>query len=371
VALVIVRKASYDSILLKKEIFSMLERIVGTRICSGSKVLLKANMLSPSAPGSAILTHPLVVRAAAEYVLEKCGRPVLSDSPALGKFNHILKTGGFKDILNDLDVVCTEFRESVETDVGPPFGKIEIAKDALEADLMINLPKLKTHSQMLLTLGVKNTFGCIVGLRKVEWHMKTGVNSRMFARLIAQIHKRIAPAVTLLDGITALEGEGPGRGGRPRHLGILMASESAVALDMAVCRMFGLETSRLPTAMASGELGIIPDSIDIDGQLSEISDFEMPRGTSLVYGPRPLQNLMRRYLLKKPVVDAEACSLCAECVHFCPAHAIARESDGLAFAYDRCIRCYCCIEICPQGALSARETPTGKLLRQVIERNSR
>ena len=346
----------------------MLDATCDNRIRPGDRVLLKPNLLSPSPPKTAILTHPLVARAAAEYVLSKGAHPTLSDSSAMGTFNRILKMGGFREALQDLEVELKEFTDSVEVDVGEPFGRIEIAKDALETDLIVNLPKLKTHSQMLLTLGVKNTFGCVVGYRKVEWHMKAGVDRDMFARLLVQIHRAVAPTATILDGISCLEGDGPGRGGIPRQIGVILASESAVALDMAVCTMLGMQTDRLPTTRAAGHLGLIPEAIDLDGSLPEVRGFKLPGETSLIYGPKPLQNLLRRYLLQRPVVDTATCTLCEECLKFCPADAITREGNTLAFAYDRCIRCYCCVEICPQGALHARETPAGKLARQFIRR---
>ena len=368
-AQVIIREASYDHYeSLKETIFFMLESICGKRIGAGDKVLLKPNLLSPSAPKTAILTHPLVARAAAEYVLSKGARPTLSDSSAMGTFSRIMNAGGFRETLKDLDVELKEFTDSVEVDVGAPFGRIEIAREALETALIINLPKLKSHSQMLLTLGVKNTFGCIVGLRKVEWHMKAGVDSDMFARLLVQIHHTVAPTATVLDGIVGLEGDGPGKGGDPRHIGVVMASESAVALDMAVCTMLGMQTDSLPTTRAAGRLGLIPETINLDGVLPKVENFKLPGETSLIYGPKPLQHMIRKYLLQRPVVDKNACTLCEECVDFCPADAITRKGDTLAFAYDRCIRCYCCIEICPQGALHARNTSAGKLMRQFIRR---
>ena len=202
-----------------------------------------------------MLTHPLIVRAAAEYVLQKGGLPLISDSPAMGTFERVLKESGIREALKGLDVECREFKRSVVVDVGPPFNKIEIAEDAMNADVVLNLPKLKTHTQMLLTLGVKNLFGCVVGLRKPEWHFRTGVDREMFARLLVRIYRAVSPAVTLLDGILAMEGQGPGKGGRPRHLGMLMAGADAVAVDMTVCRMLGLAPDSLLTNRMAAEAG--------------------------------------------------------------------------------------------------------------------
>ncbi len=137
--------------------------------------------------------------------------PLISDSPAMGSFDRILKESGIREALKGLDVECREFKRSVVVDVGPPFNKIEIAEDAMNADIVLNLPKLKTHTQMLLTLGVKNFFGCIVGLRKPEWHFRTGVDREMFARLLVRIYTAIGQSVTLLDGSPGHGGTGSGQ----------------------------------------------------------------------------------------------------------------------------------------------------------------
>ncbi len=144
-------------------------------------------------------------------------RALVADSPAVGSFNKLLKDNGVTEALPGLDVECRPLKNSVAFDIGPPFGKIEIAGDVFDADFIINLPKLKTHNSMLLTLGVKNTFGCIVGLRKPQWHLRTGVEVERFAELIVLIHKAVNPFITILDGILAMEGEGPGKSGKPRH----------------------------------------------------------------------------------------------------------------------------------------------------------
>ena len=365
-ARVIVRKASYDEGPLRETIFAMLDNLGDGRITAGTRVLVKPNLLSPSPPESAILTHPLVVKAVVEYVLSKGGRPVISDSQAMGSFQNIIKKGGFVDALRGLDAPFQEFRESTTVDVGHPFGKIELARDLLDADLVVNLPKLKTHSQMLLTLAVKNTFGCVAGLRKVEWHMKAGIDRDFFARLLVQINRAVAPSINILDGILALEGDGPGSGGTPRHLGIIMGSDSSVALDMTVCTILGISPNRLPTVRAAATLNLVPGSIDIEGTLPEVADFDLPEETALIYGPPRLQNLARKYILQRPVVDDLKCTLCGDCLRFCPADAIARRENSLEFLYEKCIRCYCCIEVCPQGALRARGTVAGRILQGFI-----
>jgi uncharacterized protein (DUF362 family)/Pyruvate/2-oxoacid:ferredoxin oxidoreductase delta subunit len=366
---VILRRAEYDYGTLKPLIFELLDDLAGDRIGNASRVLIKPNLLAPAPPDKAMLTHPLVVRAAAEYVLQKGGTPLIADSPAMGTFERVMKESGIRDALRGLDVECREFKRSVAVDVGPPFNRIELAEDVMSADVVLNLPKLKTHTQMLLTLGVKNLFGCIVGLRKPEWHFRTGVDREMFARLLVRICKAIGPAVTLLDGILAMEGQGPGKSGLPRHLGMLAAGTDAVAVDMTVCRMLGLSPESLLTNRMAVEAGIAPDDIYIDGELPVIQGYRLPEITPLVFGPKSLHGFMRRHLVQRPFCDDSLCRLCGECWKYCPAGAITVEHKKLRFDYDACIRCYCCIEVCPHAALCAIETVYGRMARKLLKRH--
>jgi uncharacterized protein (DUF362 family)/Pyruvate/2-oxoacid:ferredoxin oxidoreductase delta subunit len=367
-ARVIVRRSSYHDDKLKPYIFEMMSSFGMDTIRPGTRVLVKPNFLSPASPEEGLLTHPAVVRAVCEYLLQKGAGVTVGDSPALGSFEKILKDNGIRDALTGLDVRVEEFRSSVKVDIGEPFGRIEMAEEALRADMVINLPKLKTHSQMLLTLGVKNCFGCIAGFRKAEWHMRTGVNHEMFARLLVQIHRAVKPALTILDGIIALEGPGPGRGGSPRHLGVLMGSNNTLAVDVTVCRMLGIDPETLPTNRKARQMGLMPDHIDLEGVLPAVENFKIPGATSLIYGPKPVQGFVRKHLTRRPVADDNLCELCGDCWTFCPAGAIEEAGTKLRFDYDKCIRCYCCIEVCPKGALSTRESLPATLFRKLIQR---
>jgi len=361
------KNAAYDYPVLKPIIFEMIDAIAGDRIHPKNRVLIKPNFLAPAKPESAILTHPHVVKAAAEYVLEKGGRPLVSDSPGMGSFGRFLKEGGFNDAFDRLGkhVAFEPFKETVKVNIGAPFGRIDIARSAVESDVVINLAKLKTHTQMLLTLGVKNLFGCIVGLKKPEWHMRSGVDRNMFARLLVQIYQSIKPTLTLVDGILALEGQGPGRRGTPRHIGVLVGSRSGLSADMAICQMLGVEFDKLPTLRAAEQLGLVDEKLKIIGDFKEVSDYKLPDLGPLTFGPQPLQKYMRKHLVQRPVVEPGLCKMCGECWNICPAGAITPYEEIIGFDYDRCIRCYCCIEICPHGALQAIETLPGRLVRKL------
>ncbi|MEW6674181.1 MAG: DUF362 domain-containing protein [Thermodesulfobacteriota bacterium] len=361
---VIFRQSTYQYDILKPRLYEMMASLGEDLFNGNPRVLIKPNLLSPAKPERAVLTHPLVVRAVAEYVLNKGGRPQISDSPALGSFEKLLREGGYSKAFQGLDVSFQPLEESVWVDIGEPFGRIEIAKDVMEADVVVNLAKLKTHSQMLLTLGIKNLFGCIVGLRKPEWHLRAGVDREVFARLLVQIYKAIQPAVTIVDGILAMEGQGPGKSGTPRRLDVLVGSRSAIEADRAICRMLGMEPDALLTNRAAANMGLVSKEVYINGDFHIIHDFKLPTLGPVTFGPRLLQPVIRKHLVQRPVVDGKLCKNCAECRQYCPAQAISFNRGRMIFDYDRCIRCYCCAEICPYGAVQAVETLPGKIIRR-------
>lgn len=368
-AKVIVRRADYQYAALRSRIFEMMEALDGKLINRNTRVLIKPNLLAPSSPDRAMLTHPMIVKAVAEYVVDRGARPQISDSPATGFFDKVLRESGIRSSLEGMEVVFKEFKTSLTVDIGEPFNRMEIAEDALKADVLINLPKLKTHGQMLLTLGVKNLFGCVVGLRKPEWHLRAGVDRHKFAQLLVRIHDALRPAITILDGILAMEGQGPGRGGTPRYLGVLMASDSAVDLDRTVCRMLGLDSESLLTNKIATASGHCRERVLVDGELPEVSSFELPTITPLVFGPPSIHGLLRKYLVQRPVANADLCRLCGECWRYCPAGAISRNQQDIVFDYDRCIRCYCCLEVCPHGVLKASEPLMGRILSRLISKD--
>ncbi|MCX7981681.1 MAG: DUF362 domain-containing protein [Syntrophales bacterium] len=360
-------RSSYDYERLRTDVYTLVSKVIPDSILTGKRVLVKPNLLLPATPEQAVCTHPLVVRATVEYVLEAGGRPIVADSPALGTFARVMKVSGLEEALCDLPVLCLPFRNSIAVDCGPPFGDVELAQEAVESEVIINLPKLKTHSQMLLTLGVKNLFGCCVGHRKVEWHLRAGVNRQLFADLLLSIAKRLSPAVTLLDGILSLEGEGPGKRGHPRPLGTLIASDHLLGVDIAVSRMLGLRIEEVPVLAAADRQGLLPDPKEIPAFDMSIKDFQLPTLEPLLATVGPFDGVLRKYFVARPVPDKVRCLLCGECAKMCPVQAI-KMGKGLDIAYDRCIRCYCCIEVCPYGAMAKEEGLFARLIRHVFKR---
>ena len=255
----------------------MLASAEAPAIDTGARVLIKPNFLAPATPDRAVTTHPLIVKAAAEFALEKGARVQISDSPAMGNFSSLLKKGGYEEALKGLDVTVKPFEATVAVDVGEPFGSIDVAKDAMDADVVINLAKLKTHTQMMLTLGVKNLFGCIVGLKKPEWHMRAGVDRQMFGRLIVSIFEAVGPAYTIVDGILAMEGQGPGKRGTPRELGLLLGGKNAHAVDHVVCLQVGLDPETLETQRNARQMGVYDGSVSYQRRFEHPGRLPVPR----------------------------------------------------------------------------------------------
>jgi ferredoxin len=241
---------------------------------------------------------------------------------------------------------------------GNIFKQLEIDRTVLEADVIINLPKFKTHSLTLLTLGVKNLFGCIPGPRKALWHLKAGEDRKTFAQILVDVYRVIQPSLTILDGIVGMEGNGP-NSGRPISLGLILASSDSLSLDQITCDLLGISRKSLLTNRVAIEQGLGKDGIEVVGERVEdvkIGHFQFPTLSQPDWNlPGFLRKALKNALTSKPVVREEICSTCNRCAEICPPKALARKEKDLVFDYGRCIRCLCCLEVCPEGAISIRQ----------------
>jgi uncharacterized protein (DUF362 family) len=241
---------------------------------------------------------------------------------------------------------------------GKIFKQIEIDQVVSEADVIINLPKFKTHSLTLLTLGVKNLFGCIPGPKKAQWHLKAGKDRKTFAQILVDIYQVTRPSLTVLDGIVGMEGDGP-NSGRPIPLGLILASGDSLSLDQIVCDLLGIPRESLLTNRVAFEHGIGKGGIEVFGERVEdakISNFQLPTASQPDWNlPRFLRKALNNALNSKPVVNKDVCSSCDRCEEICPPKALVRKGKELVFDYGKCIRCFCCLEVCPGGAMSIQQ----------------
>ena len=351
-----VRRAVEGSILL----LGGMERFVK----KGERILLKPNLLMAKPASSAVTTHPSVVRALIRLVKEAGGTPVVGDSPGMGSAVKAAEGCGIMDVVREESCEFMDLKTAViaENPGGKTFRRFEIAKELHSVDGVINMPKLKTHAQMFLTLGVKNTFGCVPGMRKAQWHLSAGTDSSHFAGMLIDLHLHVNPRLTVLDAVVSMEGNGPASG-TARNTGFVCASKDAFALDIAATCAVGAKPSDVPTIKKAVESGLGPSGISEINILGErleaikAAGFKFPPliHTNFTASLPPfLDKHLRKALTARPHIDNGKCALCGVCVRACPAEKISGK-DKLAIDFDGCIRCYCCQEMCPYGAISVKQ----------------
>jgi uncharacterized protein (DUF362 family) len=281
-AVSLIRAKSYEQEALRESLTTLLEPLGGIAafVKKGDRVLLKPNLLTGSRPTKECTTRPELVRAVAEMVIEVGGKPFLGDSPAFGSAKGVATANGLLPILEELNIPIVEFHGKRYQTVNDNFNHLLLSKEAMEADVIINLPKVKSHLQLTVTLGVKNLFGCVPGKMKAWWHMEAGKDATRFGEMLVETARAINPSLTILDGIIGHEGNGPS-GGEPRDLGVLAASDHVFALDRAVLAILKVDPLQVPTVAASQRLGICPELSEIDfpnlsPDLLQIADWRLP-----------------------------------------------------------------------------------------------
>ncbi len=368
----IIRCADYD----REGTFSAIQQAVDllggmrTFVKPGERVLIKPNLLKGRPPEAAVTTHPEVVRAVIRLVREAGGKPMIGDSPGLGDLRTVCAKAGILDVVNEEGAELVELDEPVEVKNTGRFHRFEIARAALEADAIINLPKLKTHGMTTLTGAVKNLFGCVPGKRKVQWHFNTGVNHELFAVMLNELCALLKPRLTIMDAVIGMEGNGPGSGD-PRGIGVVIAGQDPVAVDVIASRVLGVGLERLPlikAAAASGFGETRPDRIRVLGEaLSnvKIRHFRLPPGAHLEWKlPEWARGSLKNAFTSKPVIDNSACVQCGICQGHCPQGAIMSTGKWLEINHRICIRCFCCQEFCPQGAITVGRGWALKMVRE-------
>ena len=280
----------------------------------GDRVLLKPNLLTGSRPTKECTTRPELVRAVAEMVMEVGGKPFLGDSPAFGSAKGVATANGLLPILEELNIPIVEFHGKRYQTVNDDFNHLLLSKEAMEADVIINLPKVKSHMQLTVTLGVKNLFGCVPGKMKAWWHFEAGKDTTRFGEMLVETARAINPNLTILDGIVGHEGNGPS-GGEPRDLGVLAASDNVFALDRAMLEILKVDPLQVPTIAASQRLGICPELSEIDfpnltPELLQIEDWRLPDNLMPIdfAMPRVIKSTFRHLYIRfiKEPMDAYA-----------------------------------------------------------------
>ncbi len=342
---------SYDVPLLK-EFFTKALAEFGA-LPAKCKVLLKPNLLSGKAPGKGVNTHPLFVRALAEILVENGCSVFVGDSPGYESTEKALEKSGIMQVMRDLRLGIAPFRKRVtKVNAGiSPYRELVLGEDPLDYDLVLNMPKLKTHVMMGLTAGVKNTFGFVPSLDKAKWHLRCKGDNRLFSSVLMDIHFIVNPALTILDGIVGMDGSGPAHG-RVRDLGLVAVSDNGLSLDAFLEKTLSIR-SPLPLTSLGEEKGLLKEATLVDRGMPKIREFVMPATVEADWNLPPLvRETLRHLFTRKPKCDDKKCNGCKTCVNVCPAGALRMGAKGLLFDYKACIRCYCCHEMCPTGAIT-------------------
>jgi uncharacterized protein (DUF362 family)/NAD-dependent dihydropyrimidine dehydrogenase PreA subunit len=324
---------------------------------AGKKVLVKPNVLRSGRPEESITTHPAVLSAVVERL--KAMNPaeiIVGDNPGLMSYGaneaSFEKTGLREASLGHYRNIGLD---GVEVPFSPEYGgRLSVSRAVLEADVVISLPKFKTHGLTVLTGAIKNSYGILPGAQKALLHKLAG-NPLRFHELVVDVFKLRIPDFFIMDAVIGMQGNGPAST-ELRWIGKVLASDNAVALDSVVARMMGLDPAGLrflQKAKADGLGDFADQALEIVGDLTPIPDFKLPPlGGDAISHSQALQGLIDSRAAMRPKADASRCTGCGTCVEQCPAQALTMEDNVPQVDPEQCIACFCCQEMCPEKAMS-------------------
>lgn len=357
----IARCGDYDPAAVRRAVRDALAPLGGisAHVHAGQKVLIKPNLLSAKEPDRAITTHPSIVEALIAEVREAGGVPSVGDSPggALRGVERVWRNTGMLELAERTGVELVSFEASGSERLVGELGQYMIARPVLEADVVISVPKMKTHILTSYTGCVKNMYGSMPGFAKGRLH-SVASKPLPFSRHIVDIYALVRPTLHVMDAVVAMEGDGPS-GGRPRAVGAIIASVDGVAIDAVAADMMGYSETVHTTRLAAEKgLGVDDlEAIEVVGVGSgefDLDGFALPGATPLRVIPTFVVRALRPLIWTVPVMSkelgcrAEACGLC---VRSCPVEAIRMEAEGPVVDRKRCVQCMCCHEVCPEQAV--------------------
>lgn len=370
----IVRANNYDVREIKPAIQRSLDLIGGLEglVKPGDKVFVKINHLSPPSPAaSGIVTHPVFVEAVLE-ILKETGAVITVGDDVEADGEDGFAVSGFRQMCQRTGVKLANLREAgfIATRFqGRILPEIYLSRIALEADFIINLPKLKTHSLTTFTGGIKNLYGVIpAGLRR-RFHSEY-VKTDDFCQVLVDIFAAARPHLSIMDGIVTMEGEGPGSG-HLRKLGLILTSRDTVALDAVAGSLIGLAPQQVLTTRYAAERGLGTGdlkSIQIVGEslaAVTVPDFKLPAATSqtaISHAPRWLVRFAISQISPRPRVLKKNCIQCEACVKACPTGAATITGQWATINDSLCIRCMCCHEVCRSNAIVPRRPFAGQVI---------
>lgn len=377
---VLLKNERYDADRIEASIregFELLggESYVRRLIPGGSLVLLKPNLLSVEDVDSPVVTNRVFFEGVVRVLKDYSATLVFGDSPGFGSGQKAAEKAGLMEVAKRYGVGFDEFTE--KTTVRLPESLLvknwEVAKIAYESDVLITLPKLKTHGMMHFTGAVKNQFGCVPGTQKALWHARMN-NSRNFAKMLLDLNQVVQTKFAIMDGIVAMEGNGP-KSGTPRNANAIIMGESITAVDAVALQLIGyddpLDVPQYDVVHEAKWGPVLPEEIQVMGEelaSMVIRDFKKIRATREIFGDRESMRLVKSLIAPYPKLDWDKCISCRRCEEVCPEKpkviTMVEKHGKMVPVFDRktCIRCFCCQELCPVGALEVGQTFLGRML---------
>ena len=374
VKVVLLKCEEYQLELIKNKITEGLSFFGGLQnfIRKDDRVFIKLNCVGPFEPEKAITTHPVFAKAIIQLVKEITPNITIGDNPATKDLMYTLKKNGLYDVIQEenLEIINGKEFTTITNSNCHIYSDFQVSKAMVDVDVMINLPKLKTHSLAYMTGAQKNLFGFIFGLNKAGWHVKAS-NPLEFGEAINDLYGAILDTyknkkiLNIMDGIVGLEGEGPSSGGLPKQASAILISPDGISLDRIAVEIVHLDVNKLFINNIGGQRGYGENNLDkitiLGNSLVDFQDvhFLPPKDSLGNLGLKMLRvKMIRNLLLEHPVVKHGECIKCGECAKICPPKAMTiKPGEFPRLDKSHCVRCWCCSEVCPQNAIKKSKRP--------------
>jgi uncharacterized protein (DUF362 family) len=351
----IVRCESYDP----EEIYEALRKafdlldLESVEEFSDNDFILKPNLCLPAVPEAHLTTHPEVIRQLIKLLKARNNTLRIGDT-SIGyddnrRSDLVWEKTGFKKLLEEFDISQADLQKDIcfnEVKINGEDFILPIAREITQSNV-INVPKLKTHSYMLMTACVKNFYGVLAGDAKKRFHHLIGTKEK-FVKLLLTINSLVNNRLNVVDAIDCIEGEGPGAKGEIRHLGLLVVGFDTVMTDKVLARLMGLESDDVLTNKYATDV----EPVVLGEKIEDVcKEFVLP-----VVNPK--SDTIIEHVIEakshKAFIDEDKCKKCGLCFRNCPATAIKNEEGKYAINDKKCISCFVCIEVCPFAAIMVK-----------------